>query len=209
MGCLVFFSQRVLQCRMTGSKAALYVHRLSEWKSCGARAANTHYVSYIMLWSIYKRPVCFVRVCEPPPQRKINNEICILCTWSRSGPTDWLLLRHICVYICISLSRAPCGGILIVSTHARGPHKIYIIMNVDVFHDLSWHAFVVLIFYYPTPCAADFKVYAHNRGGGWLLYMGCSKCHTHNMLSALTSKSVKCMQHQKASMESGVPTLKK
>lgn len=144
---------------MTGSKAALYVHRLSEWKSCGASCK--HITLGILC---YACAPCFVRVCEPPPQQKINNEICILCTWSRSGPTDWLLLRHICVYICISLSRAPCGGILIVSTHARGPHKIYIIMNVDVFHDLSWHAFVVLIFYYPTPCAADFKVYAHTGG---------------------------------------------
>jgi hypothetical protein len=190
MGCPVFFfSQRVLQCRMTGSKAALYVHRLPLNEKVVARALQTHITLGILCRGLY---IHAPRVCEPPPQQKINNEICILCTWSRSGPTDWLLLRHICVYICISLSRAPCGGILIVSTHARGPHKIYIIMNVDVFHDLSWHAFVVLIFYYPTPCAADFKVYVYIGGRLTFVHGVLKVSHTRNMLSALTSKSVKC-----------------
>lgn len=145
---------------MTGSKAALYVHieSLSEWKSCGALQT----LRYVFCDACYMHPVCVYRihtcVCEPPRQ-KIMKYVFYVPGRSRSAlaPSDWLTSAapHLCVCIFVYFT-LPCAGwrdFNSFNTCEGSTHTnfIYIIMNADVFHDLSWHAFAVLIFYYPTP----------------------------------------------------------
>jgi hypothetical protein len=109
VSCVFFyFSQRVLQCRMTGSKAALYVHRLSLNEKVVARALQTHITLGILCRGLYKHAP---RVREPPPQQKINNEICILCTWSRGRVrlTDFCCATFVFIFVFHSPVRRVAG----------------------------------------------------------------------------------------------------